>query len=427
MEFSRLLYTAVVIVVSPLLPFRLWWRGRREPGYRTAIAERFGRYAKPDPPVQPLFWLHAVSVGETRAAVPIVDRLQRAYPEARVLLTHMTATGRETGRALFGDRVTQCWLPYDLPFAMRRFFAHFVPRAGLLMETELWPNLIAEASRTGVPLFLINARLSERSARGYLRIAPLVRAMLARLTGIAAQSPADATRLVALGAKAPIVTGNLKFDVRIPAETPAIAAALKGRIGGERRVWIAASTREGEEALILDALSRRPLAANALLVLVPRHPQRFDAVATLLEARGIRYVRRSADSAVPDDVAVLLGDSMGEMAAYLTVAELAFVGGSLLPLGGQNLIEALALGRPVLMGPHMFNFAEAANGAHEAGAALEVADADALVTSVAALLDDSATRGRMSDAARALYAAHAGAADRTWTWLEPQLNPKARD
>jgi 3-deoxy-D-manno-octulosonic-acid transferase len=420
MEFARAIYTTLGSALLPLLPLRLWWRGRREPGYRRHIGERFGRYRGSASGT--LYWIHAVSLGETRAATPLVQRLRATYPAATLLLTHMTATGRETGQTLFGDHVRQAWLPYDVPFAVRAFLDHFRPAAGIILETELWPNLVAMAHASGTPLYLVNARLSERSARGYRRIACLARPMLGRLAGVAAQSAADASRLAELGAPQPIVTGNLKFDVTLPPSMLELGAGLRARFGTSRPVWLAASTRDGEEALILDALARRALAHNPLLVLVPRHPQRFGTVAELLASRGVPFARRSAaGAAVPSDIGVVLGDSMGEMAAYYSAADVAFVGGSLLPFGAQNLIEPLAVGTPVIVGPHTFNFAEATAGAIDAGAAVRVADADGLVTAVAELLADPGRRQAMGLAARAFHAQHRGAADRLWEWLQPQL------
>ena len=420
METARALYTALGSTALPLLPFRLWWRGRREPGYRRLIGERFGRYR--GSLTEPLYWIHAVSVGETRAATPLVQHLRAAFPGAALLLTHMTATGRETGQTLFGDQVHQAWLPYDVPFAVRAFFEHFRPVAGFIVETELWPNLVATARALGTPLFLINARLSERSARGYRRFESLARPMLGRLTGVAAQSTADAARLAGLGAPEPVVTGNLKFDVTVSPGALELGAGFRTRFGAARPIWVAASTRDGEEALLLDALTRQPLPRETLLVIVPRHPQRFASVAELLSARGIPFVRRSDGGAmVPSDIGVVLGDSMGELTAYYAAADVAFVGGSLLPLGGQNLIEALAVGTPVLIGPHTFNFTEATAGAVDAGAALRVSDADALVAALAELFLDPGRRQAMGLAARAFHAQHQGAADRLWEWLEPQL------
>jgi 3-deoxy-D-manno-octulosonic-acid transferase len=419
-EAARALYTLIGTALLPLLPLRLWWRGLREPLYRSAIGERFGRY-RTGTFSAPVLWVHSVSVGETRAALPLVQRMKASYPEATILLTHMTASGRAAGRELFGDGVVQVWLPYDVPFAVNRFLAHFRPAAGFLVETELWPNLIGEAQRQDVPVFLVNARMSERSAKSYARFSSLTGPMLRRLRGVAAQSPADATRLAELGATAPIVTGNLKYDVSIPDDALMLGAELRLRFGASRPVWMAASTRDGEEALILDAIARAPMPPGSLLVMVPRHPHRFAVVAELLRSRGVPFVRRSENRSVPADIAVVLGDSMGEMSAYYAATDVAFVGGSLLPLGGQNLIEPIALGIPVLIGPHTFNFAEATAGAIAAGAAQLVADADEMAREVSELLSDPSRRKAMGDAARTFHAAHQGTVQRLWNWLRPQL------
>ncbi len=417
----RALYTLLWHLALPLLPLRLWWRGRKEPGYREHISERFGRYDAV-PPAAPVVWLHAVSLGETRAAAPLIDRIADAYPQATILLTHMTATGRAAGGALHRDRVVQAWLPYDVPFAVRAFLRHFRPAIGMLVETELWPNLVRSARAQRVPVYLVNARLSERSAGRYRRVRTVTRELLASLAGIAAQTHADAARLVDLGAIEPIVTGNLKFDIAVPAAARTLGRSLRERFGATRPVWVAASTRDGEEALLLDAIAKGALPERALTLIVPRHPQRFDAVAELLRARGCRFVRRSDDAAVPDDVDYVIGDSLGEMAAYCEAADVVFVGGSLLPLGGQNLIEPIAVGRPTLVGPHTFNFADATENAVAAGAARRVADADALIASVSALLGEDAARAAMRDAALAFHAAHGGAVDRLWSWLAPRID-----
>ena len=417
----RLVYTLLWWLLLPVLPLRLWWRGRREPGYRANVGERFGFYRCAAHATGAL-WIHAVSLGETRAIAPLIERLQREAPARPILLTHMTATGREAGRTLFGDRVMQAWLPYDVPFAVRRFLEHFRPRAGLLVETELWPNLTAAVARTDVPLLLINARLSERSAQGYRRVALLSRPLLRAIAGIAAQSEADAGRLRDLGAQQVVVTGNLKFDVAVTPAQRHQGAALRALFGADRPVLMLASTRDGEEALLLDALARTDaLPAATLIVIVPRHPQRFDAVAALLDERRVPYARRSANAPIGASTRVVLGDSLGEMFAYYGACDVAFVAGSLLPLGGQNLIESIAVGVPTLIGPHMFNFAEASEAALAAGAALRIRDADEMFAIAARLLGDRGERERMRENAQTFIAAHRGAIDRLWAWLEPRL------
>jgi 3-deoxy-D-manno-octulosonic-acid transferase len=424
---ARFAYTLFWWLALPFLPLRLWWRGRREATYRLHIGERFGRYAGAARAVgNDVVWIHAVSVGETRAVAPLVERIERDNPRRTILLTHMTAAGRDTGRALYGNRVVQAWLPYDLPFAVDRFLAHFHPRAGLLVETELWPNLAAASARRGVPLLLVNARLSARSARGYARIGPLARPLLRSLAGVAAQTDEDAARLRALGANEVAVTGNVKFDVDVDPGMRDRARVLRDRFGIDRPVVVLASTRAGEEALLLDALPRAALPPHTLIVIVPRHPQRFAEVAELLALRAQRFVRRSDEGTVPRDVTIVLGDSMGEMLAYYTAADVAFVGGSLLPLGGQNLIEPIAAGVPALVGPHTFNFAQAAIAAIAAGAARRVGDADEMWTVAAQLLADPAARERMCANARSFIAAHRGATDRLWAWLAPRIEQAPR-
>jgi 3-deoxy-D-manno-octulosonic-acid transferase len=411
-------YRLLLWLLFPWVFMHLWWRGRRQPGYREHIRERFGWYrAKPG---RPVIWLHAVSVGETRAAEPLVRALAVRYPGHELLLTQMTPTGRDTAQQLFGGMATIVYLPYDYPGAVARFLARFRPRLGILMETEIWFNLVECCARQGVPLLLANARLSGKSVRGYELVAPLTRAALGGLAAVSAQSREDAERLERLGARGVEVTGNLKFDVVLPPRLLALGAELKQRIG-PRPVLLAASTREGEEELILEALSRIRV-EGLLLLLVPRHPQRFDEVAGLLAKRNMSYLRRSDNRALPPDCQVLLGDSMGEMTAYYAACDLAFIGGSLLPYGGQNLIEACAVGRPLLFGPHMYNFAEASRLALAAGAAIEVADAAMLAESAGRLLADQAILERMSHAALAFSRAHQGATARNLAICERLLS-----
>ena len=409
----RFFYSLLLYLLLPFIPLRLLWRGRKQPAYLKYWRERFGWYGIVPP--APLIWIHAVSVGETRACVPLIAALQAHYPEHAILLTHMTPTGRETGQTLFGTRVLQAYLPYDFPGAVQRFIKHFKPSFGLLMETELWPNLIATCRQRQIPLALINARLSARSARGYARLAALSREALQALTLVSAQTAADAERLTQLGARDIAITGNLKFDVVPPPATD----QLRNLFGVERRVLLAASTREGEEALLLDAFSK-PI-PNQLLVIVPRHPQRFNAVAALLTTRGINFQRRSENKPISVDTPVVLGDSMGEMFAYYGAAEVAIIGGSLLPFGGQNLIEACALGVPVILGPHTHNFAQVAEDAVKAGAALRVPDAHAALAQAQALLVDTEKRTGMHAAALKFAADHRGAVDKTMALIAEKL------
>ncbi len=409
---SRLIYTLIFVLAQPIVWLRLLWRARRQPQYLRHIGERYGFHRQAAPPR--LLWLHVVSVGETRAAEPLIQALLDAYPAHGLLLTHMTPTGRAAGGDLlakYGTRLLQAYLPYDLPGACRRFLRHFRPEIGLLMETELWPNLIAAAHARSIPMLLVNARLSARSQSGYLRLAPLVWPMMRRLAVVAAQTPADAERLMAIGADTVRVFGNLKFDVT-PAPEKIVLGETWRQMLGKRRVWLAASTREGEEALILDAFMRVVPPATLLLI-VPRHPQRFNEVAALVEARGLRFCRRS-DGTLPDSqTRIWLGDSMGEMPAYFTLADLALIGGTLLPFGGQNLIEAAACGCPVLLGPHTYNFAQASEDALACGAALRVANAEAAAPEVVRLLEDPPRLAAMRAAALDFSQAHRGATART--------------
>jgi 3-deoxy-D-manno-octulosonic-acid transferase len=421
----RAIYRAAWWLIAPLAVLRLMIRSRRERGYREHIAERFGRSAGRTPDDDaPLIWVHAVSVGETRAAQPLIHALMAARPDARILLTHMTPSGRATGEQLFGGQVLRCYLPYDMPHAVRRFLRAWRPSLGLVMETEVWPTLIDECRRADVPLVLTNARMSARSFSRAAKFGHATRDVFGGFARVLAQSPSDAERLSALGARNVAVLGNLKFDMASPPELVARGREWHRAIGA-RPVWVAASTREGEEELVLDAFAKLGV-ADALLILVPRHPQRFDEVAALVARRELRLARRSEWApgavasaanagirALPPDVNVLLGDSMGEMGAYYAAADVAFIGGSLLPLGGQNLIEACAVGTPVLIGPHVFNFAQATADALAAGAALQVQDPADLARALRDLFADKSRRVAMGGAAAAFAARHRGATART--------------
>jgi 3-deoxy-D-manno-octulosonic-acid transferase len=399
----RVLYTAALYLLLPFALVKLWWRGRQEPGYRTRVGERFGHYRFE--PGRAVLWIHAVSVGEARASAPLVRALQVEWTGHELLITCSTAAGRDTLKQMYGESVSTAWLPYDYPGAVRRFVERFRPRLGVLMETEIWPNLLASCKAFRVPVVLASARMSERSARGYSRWDGLTRPAFASLAAACAQSEADAARLAALGANPVSVCGNLKFDMTADAAQAEAGRAWRAALG--RPVVVLASTREGEERLLLDALSASTLSALALFV--PRHPQRFDAVAALL---GPTAQRRSRGEGPQPQDRFFLGDTMGEMTFYYAAADVAIIGGSFLPLGGQNLIEACATGAPVVFGPSMYNFEEASTLALSAGAAIQARDAADAVRLAVALLDDRSRRTAMGEAGLRLCAAHRGAVQR---------------
>lgn len=402
-------------LATPLLLARWWWRGRQEPGYRQAMAERLGRYA--GPPSEGWLWLHAVSLGETRAAAPLVQALRAQAPGLRLLLTHTTATGREAGRELLREGDDQTWLPLDTPGAVRRFFRHWQPALGVLMETEVWPSLQAAAQAAGVPILLANARLSERSLRRGQALAGLLRPAAQRVQQALAQTEADAERLRRMGVGAVCTVGNLKFDLSPDPDLLAKGQAWRRNL--RLPVLLLAVSREGEEAALLKALAALAPAGQALpahVLVVPRHPQRFDEVARLLAASGRTVSRRSAWADGPEATAELwLGDSLREMPLYYGLADVALLGGSFEPLGGQNLIEAAACGCPLVMGPHTFNFAQAAEMAEAAGAARRVRDLDQALQEAWALAQNAQARDAMANAGLRFAQGHRGAAERMAT------------
>jgi 3-deoxy-D-manno-octulosonic-acid transferase len=415
---SLFFYRLSVLLLLPWAIIHLLWRSRRQPSYLRHWDERFGIYRRTvAAPSAPTFWIHAVSVGETRAAQPLIAALRQHYPDHRIVVTHMTPSGRETSEMLFGDEIERLYLPYDTPGATNRFLRAIRPKLGIIMETELWPNLIANCRTQGIPLLLVNARLSERSAKRYAQFSSLTPLALNGLAAIGAQSGQDASRLKDLGATNILVTGNMKFDIEVPAYQLELGVKFRQQMG-ERKVLLAASTRVGEEKLILDAWRKVGADSTALLVIVPRHPQRFDEVAELASHYGFRVQRRSQNETLADTTHILIGDSMGEMFAWYAAADVAFVGGSLLDYGSQNLIEPCAVGTPVLIGPSTFNFADAAQEAVSCGAARTISDANALVSAVLELLADPDARTAMGNAGRLFCNSHRGATAQTMKLIE---------
>ena len=424
-------YSMAMWALQPLLRRKLQRRGREESGYLHAIEERFGYYTQPAI-AGGYVWVHAVSLGETRAAAVLLQALRAAQPGIPILLTHGTATGRAQGVSLLQDGDVQVWQPWDTPAAVQRFLAHFKPRVGIILETELWPNWVAQCHKAHVPLVLVNARMSEKSMRQAQRLSWLSRPVYQGLSAVLAQTQADAQRLEALGAKVDAVVGNLKFDAKPDATQLALAKTWKQKLN--RPVVLFTSSREGEEAMWLDALQALKDApedhAHAVhWMVVPRHPQRFDEVAALVEQRGWTVSRRSQWTDGPeanqqgDANTIWLGDSLGEMALYYGLSDAALLGGSFAPLGGQNLIESTACGCPIIMGPHTFNFAEAAQLAQEAGAALRVQDMSQALNTALQMVESDANENTHVLACTAFSQAHRGAAQRTAHALLPYLKP----
>ena len=431
-------YGRVMRALQPVLRSKLARRAQHEPGYAEAIEERFGTYTQPAEKTSELVWVHAVSLGETRTAAVLLGALRAQHPGLRILLTHGTATGRAEGAGLLRAGDVQVWQPWDTPAVVARFFDHFKPRLGLLMETEVWPCKVAAAKARGVPLVLVNARLSEKSLRQAQRVSPIARPAFGALSAVYAQTEGDAQRFRALGAAVKGVFGNLKFDATPDASQLAQGKAWRHAIN--MPVVMFASSREGEESEFLKlivpqangihaqaATESRAIdsAASAASqpfkpLIVPRHPQRFDEVQALAEAQGLRVSRRSSwpaagpfDSIEAMQADVWLGDSLGEMALYYGLGSVALLGGSFAPLGGQNLIEAAACGCPVVMGPHTFNFLEAAELAEAEGAALRVADMREAVQSATALVNEPRALAKVAGAGLAFAARNRGATERT--------------
>ncbi|MEM7407294.1 MAG: lipid IV(A) 3-deoxy-D-manno-octulosonic acid transferase [Pseudomonadota bacterium] len=419
---SHTLYSIALGLLMPVVLGRLFWRGFANPGYRNGWGERFGELTlKLDS--RAVVWVHAVSVGEAQAAAPVIDALLKQRPELQVLVTTTTPTGRQRLTQLFGDAVAVQFIPYDLPFAVRRFLRATRPQLVVVMETEIWPNLLRECVSARVPTVLINARLSARSAARYLRFATFSRTIINAFSAIGAQGTADAERLRSLGATVPIlVTGSIKFDVNLAPSVLEGGQALRRQWGSGRSVLIGASTHEGEEELLLDAFAKvREKHPDCLLVLVPRHPERFQRAAALARKRGLSTALRTEQRSDCQDVDVYVGDTMGELPQLYAGADVAFVGGSLVNIGGHNMLEPAALGLPVLFGPYLHNFADISEALCDAGAAVIVGDADTLAAHVGELFTDGNARHARGERGREFVAANRGALQRStdllWRYL----------
>ena len=421
------LYSLLLYLLLPLALLRLLWRGRRAPAYRRRWGERLGLYG--DRPMVAGLWIHAVSVGETQAAAPLIKHFLDQHPDLGVMVTTTTPTGSDRLRALFEDRVRHVYVPYDLPLILNRFLDRVRPRLAVVMETEIWPNLLRVCEHRGIPVILGNARLSARSARGYARLGGLTRETFSRLYLVAAQAEADAERFIALGVPAERVrvTGSIKFDLRQPASLEDKAEALRRLWGSDRPVWVAGSTHEGEEESLLAAQRHvREALPRALLVLVPRHPERFDRVAALAQRSGLGLVRRSTGTLCGPEASVFLGDTMGELPVLIAAADAAFIGGSLVPVGGHNLLEAAAVGVPVAIGPHAFNFAEITRLLVAEGAAVQVVDTEELTRLMITWLGDAALRARIGEQGRRVVTRNRGALARLIALVEESLALSSR-
>jgi 3-deoxy-D-manno-octulosonic-acid transferase len=417
------LYTLLIYLAAPVALAANLWRSRRDPAYGERLRERWGyTNAQFDrPPV----WVHAVSVGEVQASAVLVRALRNAYPDRPVLMTTGTPTGAQRVRTLFGDTVRHVYLPYDMPGAVRRFLSQVRPAVGIIMETEIWPNLFRECRKLDIPLLLASARLSEKSVRRYARLTRLTRDALEHVR-VAAQTELDAQRFRAIGASQVDVVGNLKFDIDVPLDTAVAGRALRETHLVGRAIWVAASTHEGEEERVLRAHEIvRSSVPNALLLLVPRHPQRFAGVASLLSGGGVRFVSRSAGEAVAENTEVLLVDTLGELLMFYAAADVAFVGGSLVPIGGHTLLEPAALGCPIVTGPHNFNSPDIAQLFLANGAAIQIMDADSLGNAIVHLLANADERQHMATQARAILENNRGALARLLEVIDSLLRSRA--
>lgn len=423
MKMTPSMYRAISVVALPLASLYLMWRSRKQPAYRQFWDERFAWSTFPLKTERPRVWIHAVSVGETNAAKPLIEAMLKSWPGCDILLTHMTPTGREAGQklvALAPDRIHQCYLPYDAPYAVEKFFRQTKPTLGIIMETEVWPNLMEEARRVGVPMVLANARESEKSREKAAQVIDVMRPAFGSFAAILAQSEEDRARLESLGGTNVIVCGSVKFDIQPNPSQVAAARAWKTKL--TRPVALIASTRAGEERRFAKALAeRKELFSKVCVWLVPRHPQRFDEVFLALKDAGLRVIRRSEirdPIDIPVDTQVVLGDSMGEMSFYCALSDMVAMGGSFEPYGSQNVIEPALAGSPIVVGPSIYNFDKVIRDGLTAGAMVQVDTPDEALEQFAKWLDNPRARAEAADAAIDFSRAYAGATNRMMTILE---------
>ncbi len=425
----RIIYSFILYLLTPYAILRLLWRSRRLPGYRQRMLERFAIYKKSYPLAKHCIWIHAVSVGESILAVPLIKRLRQQYPDYQILVTTTTPTGSEQIHKHFQDvaqnEILHLYAPYDLPWAVRRFLNMFKPKIAVMMETELWPNILHYCNKADIPVYIANARLSPKSAKSYARFPKLMKQMLSKVTTVIAQSQADAKRYIMLGlnAKNVVVSGSMKFDLQLPASVSEASELLRQQWGNDRRVWIAASTHEGEEDIILKAFAviKKQL-PDTLLVLVPRHPDRFEKVANLATRAGYKIVLRSQAKACNAQTDIFIGDTMGELVLFYAASDVAFVGGSLVPTGGHNLLEPAALGLPIITGRYMFNFAEITDLLKAAGCITQIFDNNELATAVINYLQDPGLRMQAGEKGKQLIEKNRGAIDKHLAILQQPLN-----
>jgi 3-deoxy-D-manno-octulosonic-acid transferase len=422
----RLVYVLLTYLLAPVVIAMEAWKALMSPEYRGRLGQRLG-FRVPQPPADCL-WVHGVSVGEVQAAAALVQALRRRHPEVPVVVTTVTPTGMQRARALFGDTVQHCYLPYDLPGAVRRFLDRTRPRVAIILETEIWPTLYNSLGRRGIPLVMASARVSTRSVGRYRRMASLFRETLSHGILIGAQTPADAERFLGIGAPADRVrvTGNVKFDLEIPAAAIDAGRAFRARCARDRPVWIAGSTHEGEEEAALAAHLRvRERHPDALLLLVPRHPQRFEAVRALLRKRGAGFAQRSSGEEPAATQPVFLVDTLGELQMFYAAADVAFVAGSLVPVGGHSLLEPAVLGLPMLSGPHTHNAQDVADLFEQCGALAIVHGADELATRISGWFDDPARARADGERGQQAVMQSRGAVDRIVAMVTPLLSPRA--